>query len=59
MFAFHEEPWRWRATDVLTWLTAPGALGELTIRNIVQPLTELICAAPYERDPWKSNYRAL
>src|SRR5262249_9780447 len=46
VFAFHDEPWRWRSSSLLTWLTAPGALGELTIRNIAQPLTELICAGP-------------
>lgn len=52
IFAFHDEPWHWRSDDALTWLTAPAALGDLTILNIVQPLTELRCASPRDDDPW-------
>ena len=56
---FHDEPWHWRMHTALAWIFAPSALGELTVRNITEPLTELRCAAPYERDPWKSNYPGL
>jgi hypothetical protein len=58
VYAFHDEPWHWRPPAALDWFIAPAALGELTIRTIAQPLTELRCAAPWNRDPW-DNYPGL
>ena len=59
VYAFHEEPWHWRGPNALDWFIAPAALGELTIRNIAQPLTELRCAAPWQINPWRENYPGL
>ena len=59
VYAFHGEPWHWRAPTALDWFVAPAALGELTIRNIAQPLTELRCAAPWDLNPWRDNYPGL
>lgn len=59
VLGFHDEPWRWRAHSAFAWMLAPGALGELTIRNIAQPLTELRCAAPWQVNPWRESYPGL
>ena len=43
-FGFQYEPWRWdRPYNFYSWVLAPGALAELTLRYIHQPLTGMTC----------------
>ena len=43
-FGFQYEPWTWeRPYNFYAWALAPGALAELTLRYINQPLTGMLC----------------
>jgi hypothetical protein len=45
-FGFELEPWHWEQPyDPISWILAPGAMAELTVRYITQPLVGITCPA--------------
>jgi hypothetical protein len=48
-FGFESVPWHWEQPyDPFSWILAPGALAELTVRYITQPLAGLICDGRFD-----------